>query len=135
MQTESVQALYIHVPFCPSICPYCDFHKMRRQEDLVKAYLKRFIEEAKFYAQSIKGPFKTIYFGGGTPSHLKDDELGVIIEGLDRFWGFQAEEITLEADPLTFDRKRLDFFKHLGFNRLSIGFTINPRYHFKIFRA
>ncbi len=115
------QALYLHIPFCPTVCPYCDFHKMRRHEGLVSAYLKRFREEAYALHSEFPTKLKTIYFGGGTPSHLTNDELDFIVGILNQTWGFTAEEITLEADPLTFDAARLQYFKELGFNRLSIG--------------
>ncbi len=115
-------SLYLHVPFCPKICPYCDFHKMRRSEGLVRAYLERLREEADTLHSEFPGGLDTIYFGGGTPSHLNDPELAFVVETLEKTWGFPAaQETTLEADPLTFDRARLETFKSLGFNRLSIG--------------
>jgi putative oxygen-independent coproporphyrinogen III oxidase len=115
-------SLYIHVPFCPHICPYCDFHKMKRNEGLVEAYLNRLGNEANERYQEFPVQLDTIYFGGGTPSHLSDKELTHVVEGLNRTWGFPAKlETTLEADPLTFDKERLQFLKTLGFNRLSVG--------------
>lgn len=117
-----VRALYLHVPFCPSICPYCDFHKMLRDERLVVRFLDRLEREAEALAERYAGPFDTIYLGGGTPSHLSDSELARVAAMLDRHWGFPARlETTLEADPLTFDPQRLDRLRALGFDRLSIG--------------
>lgn len=116
------RSLYLHVPFCPKICPYCDFHKMRRNEGLVAAYLDRLEAEAEELGRLYPGPLDTIYLGGGTPSHLSDAELGRVARMLGRHWGFPAlEETTLEADPLTFDAERLRTFRELGFSRLSIG--------------
>lgn len=116
------RALYLHVPFCPKICPYCDFHKMRRSEGLVAAYLKRLREEARALHAEFPGALDTLYFGGGTPSYLKDDELASVVETLRQTWGFPGRvETTLEADPLTFDEARLTTFRALGFSRLSIG--------------
>jgi putative oxygen-independent coproporphyrinogen III oxidase len=115
-------SLYLHVPFCPHICPYCDFHKMKRNEGLVEAYLERLAGEANERYQDFPVQLDTIYFGGGTPSHLSDKELARVTETLHKTWGFPAKlETTLEADPLTFNKERLQFFKELGFNRLSIG--------------
>jgi putative oxygen-independent coproporphyrinogen III oxidase len=115
-------SLYLHVPFCPHICPYCDFHKMKRNEGLVEAYLKRLASEANERYREFPVQLDTIYFGGGTPSHLSDTELARVTETLGKTWGFPARlETTLEADPLTFNSERLKFFKDLGFNRLSIG--------------
>ena len=116
------RALYLHVPFCPKICPYCDFHKMRRDEGLVAAYLRRLEGEALALYGEFPGALDTIYFGGGTPSHLTDKELETIVGIFQKTWGWPARlETTLEADPLTFDGARLRTFRELGFNRLSVG--------------
>ncbi len=116
-------ALYLHVPFCPSICPYCDFHKMLRSEGLVARYLDRLeLEVAEAAARHPAAP-PTVYFGGGTPSHLTDPELTRVFGALHAGWGARvgAAETTLEADPLTFDAERLATFRELGVDRLSIG--------------
>ncbi len=124
------RALYVHVPFCPSICPYCDFHKMLRSEPLVARYLERLEVEVEQVASAYPGPLDTVYFGGGTPSHLRDAELEKVFAALRRGWGTGGEpgrgklartELTLEADPLTFDERRLALFAALGVTRLSIG--------------
>lgn len=94
---------------------------MRRSESLVEKFLKRLREEAKNYYQQYPNKLKTIYLGGGTPSHLTNTELEHLFESISQTWGLDAEEITLEADPLTYDSERLKFFKSLGVNRLSIG--------------
>ena len=114
----------MHVPFCPSVCPYCDFHKMLRSEPLVARYLERLDAEIDVVASAYPGALDTVYFGGGTPSHLSDEELRRVFAGLQRGWGaapLAATELTLEADPLTFDAARLEFFAALGVTRLSIG--------------
>ncbi len=116
------RSLYLHVPFCPHVCPYCDFHKMRRNEDLVGAYLTRLEAEIAEAGARFGGPLDTIYLGGGTPSHLSDAELTRVFAALDRAFGLPAHvETTLEADPATFDAPRLERFRALGIGRLSIG--------------
>ena len=116
------RSIYLHVPFCPHICPYCDFHKMRRNEGLVARYLDRLEQEALAQAERHPGRPDTVYFGGGTPSHLSDAELERVVAVLDRDFGFPGRlETTLEADPLTFTPDRLARFRDLGFDRLSIG--------------
>ncbi len=116
------RSAYLHVPFCPHVCPYCDFHKMRRDERLVERYLDRLEEEILAAGARYGGPLETIYLGGGTPSHLSDAELARVFEALDRAFGLPAaRETTLEADPRTFDRARLERFRTLGIDRLSIG--------------
>ena len=122
MKNARVESLYLHVPFCPKVCPYCDFHKMHRQEALVEAYLKRLGEEMLTLHKDFSSNLKTIYLGGGTPSHLSNAELSKVIGFFERTWGWPAKlETTLEADPLTFDKARLLDFKAMGFSRLSIG--------------
>lgn len=117
-----VSALYVHVPFCPSVCPYCDFHKMLRHEGLVARYLDRLIDEIQQAADRHPGPLSTVYLGGGTPSHLRDAELARLLGAIDDAWGEAGRvETTMEADPLTFDEERIAFFASLGVDRLSIG--------------
>ncbi|MFA5549975.1 MAG: radical SAM family heme chaperone HemW [Trueperaceae bacterium] len=114
----------MHVPFCPSVCPYCDFHKMLRSEPLVARYLQRLGHEIGALAAAYPGELATVYFGGGTPSHLSDAELQRVFADLRRGWGaapLASAELTLEADPLTFDARRLELFADLGVTRLSIG--------------
>jgi putative oxygen-independent coproporphyrinogen III oxidase len=95
---------------------------MLRNEGLVDAYLARTEQEIATQAQEFPGRLDTVYFGGGTPSGLADNELERLTRALERAWGFPARlETTLEADPLTFDRDRLQRFADLGFSRLSIG--------------
>lgn len=95
---------------------------MRRSGGLVAAYLERLRTEALALYTEFPGVLDTVYFGGGTPSHLTDDELAFVVGTLRETWGFPGlHETTLEADPLTFDQKRLETFRALGFDRLSIG--------------
>jgi len=116
------RALYLHVPFCPQVCPYCDFHKMRRAQGLVAAYVARIADEAAATAARWPGPLDTVYLGGGTPSHLTDAELDAVLGAIARGWGgLGAVETTLEADPLTFDRARAERWRAQGITRLSIG--------------
>lgn len=116
------RALYLHVPFCPQVCPYCDFHKMRRAAGLVEAYVARIVDEAAATAARWPGPLATVYLGGGTPSHLTDAELDAVLGAIAGGWGgLGAVETTLEADPLTFDRARAARWRTQGVTRVSIG--------------
>ena len=86
------------------------------------AYLQRLRAEASALYAEFPDTLDTVYFGGGTPSYLKDNELASVAETLRKTWGFPGlQETTLEADPLTFDKARLETFRALGFDRLSIG--------------
>lgn len=115
-----MRSLYIHVPFCPTICPYCDFHVVRRYGGVVEAYLERLAEEAAALHQRFPGPLETLYFGGGTPSFLRGHELERLFAALP--WRLSlGAEVTMEANPGTLNPERLTLLKHLGVNRLSIG--------------
>lgn len=121
-QVDAPRSLYLHVPFCPQICPYCDFHKMLRSPGLVEAYVRRLVEEAAELSVRWPGRLDTVYLGGGTPSHLSDAELDTVLDAIRRGWGGLGQvETTLEADPLTFGPERLAHWREQGISRLSIG--------------
>jgi oxygen-independent coproporphyrinogen-3 oxidase len=114
-----MQGLYVHVPFCPTLCPYCDFHVIRRHGGIVGAYLERLSEEAKLLHARYPASPKTVYFGGGTPSFLRNRELEQLLAALP--WDIGQAEVTMEANPGTLNTERLELLKGLGVNRLSIG--------------
>jgi putative oxygen-independent coproporphyrinogen III oxidase len=119
---EAPRALYLHVPFCPQVCPYCEFHKMRRNGPLVAAFVERIEREAAALAARYPGPLETVYLGGGTPSHLTDAELERVLAAVRCGWGGLGRvETTLEADPGTFDAARAARWRAAGITRLSIG--------------
>jgi len=112
-----VASLYVHVPFCPTLCPYCDFHVVRRGPGWVEAYLRRLKEEAQALHERFPKPLRTLYLGGGTPSYLRDRELVALFQSLP--WALaEGAEVTLEANPGTLSPGRL---QDLGVNRLSLG--------------
>lgn len=114
--------IYIHIPFCRQKCYYCDFYKTVNTSltDRFIIALKKEMVQRKNYLISKK--VKTIYFGGGTPSVLKKEELNEILEFLKQHYTISEEaEITLEANP---DDLTLNYLKQIfavGVNRLSIG--------------
>ena len=117
--------VYVHIPFCERICPYCDFAVVARkrietaeQENYVAALLAELeIRAPQFELHHLD----TIYFGGGTPSLLKPDLIGRIIQSLRSKFGGKPREITLEVNPSTLEIGRLPHFVAAGVNRLSIG--------------
>lgn len=111
---------YLHIPFCTSICSYCDFTSFAGQESKMAAYVEALCREIE--KSSLEGPLKTVYFGGGTPSLLAPEKLEAILKTLQVKTGFTADiEISLEANPETVDRERLSSYRRLGVNRLSFG--------------
>ena len=124
------RSAYVHIPFCHKRCFYCDFSIIPLGDSAeapgspgitsINAYLDLLHKEILF---TPKGPpLSTIYLGGGTPSLLKKDEVGSLLNNLQRKFGFQdGAEITMEVDPATFLEKDLKGYLELGINRLSLG--------------
>ncbi|MCX2726656.1 radical SAM family heme chaperone HemW [Thermomicrobium sp. 4228-Ro] len=115
--------LYIHIPFCRRICPYCDFNVYARQEPLIPAYLAALTRELELIAARWgRGPLQTIYLGGGTPSLLEPGQIAAVLEAIARtFDVLPGAEVSLEANPETVDRNKLAGYRSAGVNRLSIG--------------
>ena len=119
-QNEANIGLYIHIPFCESKCPYCDFYSVRCDENLMERYTKSVIKSLDDY-KSINKKADTLYLGGGTPSVLGDERLAEIIEKAKEFYLTDNAEITIECNPR---RKLSETFKVLsavGVNRISLG--------------
>ena len=114
--------LYVHVPFCPTICPYCDFHVVERRGGLVGAYLHQLEQDAsQLVAEHGAYPLETLYIGGGTPSFLRDAELEQLVGTIRQHFGWASEEATLEVNPGTVNAARAAHWRSLGFTRVSLG--------------
>jgi oxygen-independent coproporphyrinogen-3 oxidase len=112
--------LYIHVPFCQTKCPYCDFFSVTSPE-LISAYLEALEKEAPFYGDLFPA-FDTLYLGGGTPSLLDGRQLDALMACLRRLFTFAPDtEVTIEANPDDLTPEKLALYKDLGVNRLSLG--------------
>lgn len=117
---EECPGLYVHVPFCKTKCPYCDFYSITSR-DYIREWLSAVQKEALLYAKRFS-EFNTLYFGGGTPSSLTDSELALLIESLRRQFSFSDDtEVTLECNPDDLTRQRLAYLQDLGINRISLG--------------
>lgn len=111
--------LYIHIPFCKSKCPYCDFYSMKYDEGNAKAYINKLKKEFSKYKDA---EFDTVYFGGGTPSILPPEMIAEIIESINRNFKISADsEITIECNPSKNLEKDFKIYKSCGINRVSIG--------------
>jgi oxygen-independent coproporphyrinogen-3 oxidase len=119
-------SLYIHVPFCSSLCDYCDFYSLpvKKKDPRLDRYIGRILPdaEARFRRFGIRR-IPTVYIGGGTPSVLGARGIARLLRGLDAFWpeGLRPPEITIEANPESADR---DFFSAAlegGATRISLG--------------
>lgn len=112
--------LYVHIPFCKTKCPYCDFYSIT-DDSLVSSYLTALDAEARLYREQFSA-FDSLFLGGGTPSWLGDAPLAGLMENLRRQFTFAPDsEITLEANPDDLTADKLALSRDLGINRLSLG--------------
>jgi oxygen-independent coproporphyrinogen-3 oxidase len=117
-------ALYIHIPWCVKKCPYCDFNSHAAGPILPEqAYVDALLADLDQDLPQVHGrPLRSIFFGGGTPSLFSAKALGRLLAGVERRIPFAADiEITLEANPGTFEQAKFRDYRALGINRLSIG--------------
>ena len=118
-------ALYIHLPWCIRKCPYCDFnsHEITGGSFPEKDYIEAIIRDLKFSAGQFRArEIISIFFGGGTPSVISANGIGMILEAVNAISALSADtEITLEANPGAVDSRRFAAYRRLGVNRLSIG--------------
>jgi putative oxygen-independent coproporphyrinogen III oxidase len=114
--------VYVHVPYCASICGYCDFARILPDgsEATYADALLRELDHAR--EQTGSRPVETVFFGGGTPTLLPAADLARIIAGIDERWGLApGAEVTTEANPETVDAATFDALLAAGFTRVSIG--------------
>lgn len=114
--------LYVHIPFCASRCPYCDFATAPATTALRSRYLDALCREIAREGDLLGRPrARTLFFGGGTPSLLEPAEIARLGDALRRAFVLRPREVTLEANPATLDRARLLAWLAVGLTRLSIG--------------
>jgi len=115
-------SLYVHIPFCASRCPYCDFATAPATSALRSRYLEALRREIAMEGAALGRPrVATAFFGGGTPSLLEPDEIASLADAIRRSFDFRPDEVTFEANPATLDRARLDAWRALGATRVSLG--------------
>jgi len=116
-------SIYIHIPFCDHKCIYCDFYSIINYSG-VETYREALLREIKIQgAKYSEGRLvHSIFFGGGTPSFMTPEYIGDIINELRRNFSISEDcEITMETNPGTVDRIKLEGFREAGINRISIG--------------
>ena len=116
-----MSGIYIHIPYCKQACHYCDFHfstSMNTKNEMIDCIVKEMdIRESEFSKK-----IDSIYIGGGTPSLMTNLELETIFNGLEKKMSIgDIKEITIEINPEDLIREKLEFYKKIGINRLSIG--------------
>ncbi len=120
---EEPIALYVHWPWCIKKCPYCDFNSRSgayaREEP---RYIETLLDDLEEVASRIHRPLSSIYFGGGTPSLMSEEGFADLLDGIyERFAVVNGAEISLEANPGTVTKEKLQSFFESGVTRLSIG--------------
>ncbi|MEX1297625.1 MAG: radical SAM family heme chaperone HemW [Desulfotignum sp.] len=124
-------SLYLHVPFCQSKCPYCDFFSVT-DRSLIPAYVDGVCKEIRLWSDvksgRVQAPVHTLYLGGGTPSLLSVSQVAMILETVHQAFAVESDaEITMEVNPGTVDAGYLSAIRRRGVNRLSIGAqSFNP---------
>jgi oxygen-independent coproporphyrinogen-3 oxidase len=118
-------SVYLHIPFCESVCYYCACNKIvTRHHERAAEYLHALDTEIDLHVAELGlgQPVSQLHFGGGTPTFLSDAELDRLMGSLRRAFRLtDGAEISIEVDPRTADAKRLEYLRTLGFNRLSFG--------------
>ncbi len=118
-------ALYVHIPFCESVCYYCACNKViTKHHERAAEYLQALDLEIELHRKALGEPqlVSQLHFGGGSPTFLSDAELTGVMASLKRAFTLAPEaELSIEVDPRTVDAGRLATLRHLGFNRISFG--------------
>lgn len=117
VETKFPKSLYVHIPYCDHICHYCDFTKMLTNRQQTMAYVDEVLKEIASFGQQL---YQTIFFGGGTPTALNDEELKVLCQGVSQFAAPNAEW-SVECNVESTTPEKLALMKKAGVNRLSFG--------------
>lgn len=116
-------SIYIHIPFCDHKCIYCDFYSIinyRGVQSYLEAIKKEITTQGMKYSRG--RIVKSVFFGGGTPSFMSPEYIGEILDEVKRVFRFAENcEITMETNPGTVDKVKLQRFRNVGINRISIG--------------
>lgn len=117
--------IYIHIPFCVKKCYYCDFLSMPESDEMKNSYVNRLLEEIEDETNNSvynNHVVHSIFFGGGTPSILPSKQINIILCKLrESFFILEEAEITIEVNPGTVTKEKLEDYFSMGINRLSIG--------------
>ena len=114
--------LYVHIPFCPKVCPYCSFYKEASDRNKTQRFLDAILAELEMQMAVRPVQPHTIFFGGGTPSALSTPQLDFLLSGLkERLDLSELREWTLEMNPATVSLEKAKALRTLGVNRISMG--------------
>lgn len=114
-----MKGLYIHIPFCKSICSYCDFPKMMAKEEVYESYIDHLLKELQAYKNELLD-VRSVYIGGGTPNALPLNLLSRLLEALAPYLKI-AQENSIEINPELLNEQQVSLFSRYHINRISIG--------------
>jgi oxygen-independent coproporphyrinogen III oxidase len=117
-------SLYIHVPFCVSKCPYCDFNSHVGLEGLFESYNRALVAEITNWGRELGRPrIDTVFIGGGTPSRVPSEHVAAALTAVRQSFDLAVgAEVTIEANPQSADGEKMEAWLAAGVNRLSLGF-------------
>ncbi|MHB8510192.1 MAG: radical SAM family heme chaperone HemW [Candidatus Dormibacteria bacterium] len=124
------RSLYLHIPFCVSKCPYCDFNSHVGLEDLMESYNLALVDEVQAWGRELDHPeLDTVFIGGGTPSRVPGEHIAALMDGVRAAFNLApGAEVTIEANPQSAEAERMDAWLGAGVNRLSLGFqSLDPQ--------
>ena len=129
-------SVYIHIPWCIHKCPYCDFNSHEFKDQNIKnneeAYTHALLKQIENYNIESNRPIHSIFFGGGTPSLFSPKAFDTLIKKLENTFGLDKDcEITIEANPGTFDKEHFYGYRDVGINRMSLGIQSFNHTHLK----
>ncbi|MCL4108221.1 UNVERIFIED_CONTAM: hypothetical protein GTU68_065249 [Idotea baltica] len=127
-------SLYVHIPWCVKKCPYCDFNSHEARSDVPeKRYLDALVKDLETELPHIWGrSIESIFIGGGTPSLFSAEAIDQLMQALRERLNIRPNiEITMEANPGTFEQERFSAFREAGINRLSVGIQSFNKHHLK----
>jgi oxygen-independent coproporphyrinogen-3 oxidase len=120
--TDPIQHLYVHIPFCARICPYCAFYKDLLDRSYAARFCEAILAEVDHYTSHGGIIPRTIFFGGGTPTALTTTQLEFLLGGLNHSLDRSPlEEFTMEANPGSVSARKAALLHRLGVNRISLG--------------
>lgn len=118
--------IYIHIPFCKSKCRYCDFTSYPSKLGFAEAYMACLYKEMKLRAAELQDKqFDTVYFGGGTPSIIDEKLIVGCMNQIKKYYHlFESAEVTIELNPGTVSKEKIEAYKRAGINRFSVGLQV-----------
>lgn len=119
--SENFIGVYIHIPFCLSKCPYCDFYSLKQNDELINEYCNNICHSIKNWSKKLNKKADTIYLGGGTPSIIGNDNIVKIVECAKKYFNFKEGEITVEVNPRSGLILDYSLLLNHGINRISLG--------------